>query len=143
MWGGKWLIGTFVTGSNFLAEAVGMVKLRTSHETYDGDLNAWQAITRNWDILNNGYGKLLIGVLIIWVVASVLLIKVVWKKNMSAVNSILLIMLAFLPVAWYCVTVNHSYIHYWYTFRGLAVFVFALGMIPEMLYRSGETEERL
>lgn len=142
MWGGKWLIGTFVTGSNFLAEAVGMVKLRTSHETYDGDLNAWQAITRNWDILNNGYGKLLISVLIIWVVASVLLIKVVWKKNMSAVNSILLIMLAFLPVAWYCVTVNHSYIHYWYTFRGLAVFVFALGMIPEMLYRSGETEER-
>lgn len=59
MWGGKWLIGTFVTGSNFLAEAVGMVKLRTSHETYDGNLNAWQAIIRNWDILNNGYGKLL------------------------------------------------------------------------------------
>lgn len=26
---------------------------------------------------------------------------------------------------------NHSYVHYWYTFRALSVSVFALAMIPE------------
>lgn len=142
IWGGKWIVGTLVTGRNFITEAAEMVKLRTSHETYDGNLNVWQVIARNLSILNNSYGKILIGILIIWIVVAMLLIKVVWKKNIKAANSILLVILALVPFAWYCVTVNHSYIHYWYTFRGLAVFVFALGMIPEMLYRSGEIEEK-
>lgn len=47
-----------------------------------------------------------------------------------------LAVIATMPIAWYCIVRNHSYVHYWYTFRDLSVSVFAVSMMPEVLYHS-------
>ena len=31
-----------------------------------------------------------------------------------------------MPIAWYVVTGNHSYMHFWFTYRELAILIFAI-----------------
>ena len=43
------------------------------------------------------------------------------KKNLLIFGFI-----ALLPIAWYCVVANHTIVHWFFVFRGLVVFFFAM-----------------
>ncbi len=141
MWIGKWVIGTLVVGENLFADAVGSVKLRTSGSTDYMDLRISDVIGRNMDVLNNAYGKRIV-IAGLAVVAIALVVTAALRKTIDYKKVSLLIMLSLLPMVWYCGTANHSYIHYWYTFRDLSVTVFAVTMIPEMLVQSMKAEKK-
>lgn len=140
MWAGKWIIGTVVTGENLFADAVKSVKVRTSGSTDYTELGISDVIGRNADVLNNAYGKMIVmaGLIVVVIVFSV---TAVLRKTIDYKKVFLLIMLSLIPIVWYCGTANHSYIHYWYTFRDLSVTVFAVTMIPEMLVQSMRAEK--
>lgn len=129
MWIGKWIMGSLLTEENVLLDAVGTVGFRMSSSVYEEKISRILAVIRNFYIYFNIYGFLLAGILLIWVVYWMYKYKVQNCKD----QLILMMMAAALPVIWYIATANHSYGHYWYTFRALAVSVFAVGMIPEML----------
>ena len=71
-----------------------------------------------------------------------LVVTAALRKTIDYKKVSLLIMLSLLPMVWYCGTANHSYIHYWYTFRDLSVTVFAIAMIPEMLVQLMRAEKK-
>lgn len=129
MWCGKWLVGSLLTRRNLLLDAMGTVTVRLSHEAYDEKINALLSIGRNGYIYFNLIGILLFAFLCIWILSGICR----YKKNIHG-SLLSLIITAFMPFVWYCILMNHSYMHYWYTFRSLSVTVFAIGMIPEMLY---------
>lgn len=129
MWAGKWTIGTFLTQNNIWKDAVGNVESRISTVAYGESVNRVMSVLRNLYIYFNVFGVLLAATLLFWVGIYL------WKnRGQNCMNPIVLqVMIACIPIAWYLCTANHSYIHYWYTFRSLAVSVFAIGMIPEMI----------
>lgn len=128
MWAGKWLVGSVLTGSNILLDAAGAIENRMSNTVYEEKVNRIMAVLRNGYIYFNLYGVVLALVLLGWVG------WYVWKhkRNIHASGIVLMIGIAFIPIIWYLCTANHSFSHYWFTFRSLAVSVFAIGMIPEV-----------
>lgn len=136
MWSGKWVVGSLLTGRNLFTQAFATVSLRLSHEVNHESVNAVWAALRNVYVFFNVLGVLLALILLVWIASGMFQYRK-WLKKSSAW---LLILLACMPVVWYCVTTNHSYIHYWYTFRNLSVSIFALAMIPEYLYQENKNE---
>lgn len=132
MWAGKWLIGSVLTRNNLFLDAVGAVENRMSSTVYEEKVNRIFAVLRNLYIYRNLYGVVLAGLLLIW------LVVYIWRSgrnNIEISGVILLLCIACMPAVWYMCTVNHSFSHYWFTFRSLAVSVFAVGMIPEACKR--------
>lgn len=131
MWCGKWVVGSVLTKSNLFADAFITVAYRLSNDASGKEINMVLAVLRNGYIYFNFIGIVLGLLLCIWI----------WFGSRKCKKSIpgkyqqlsALFMTMIMPITWYCVVVNHSYVHYWYTFRSLAVSVFALGMIPEVI----------
>ena len=135
IWAGKWMMGSLLTGTNLFAEALRVVSERTSHEVQDEKISVLFAILRNGYIYANLLGILLAVAVVLW--TGWFFLK--YHAAADPGSWCLYILVACGPVIWYCVAANHSYIHYWFTFRDLAVTFFALCMIPEALCRKKGT----
>lgn len=129
MWMGKWFAGSLITGENLWTNALGTVATRVSSEAYGENTGRLWAILRNGYIYFNRAGIVLAVLLFLWLGFSF------WKhrKKIAWLKIIPLIVVACIPLLWYLVASNHSYVHYWYTFRVLAVSVFALTLIPQCI----------
>ncbi|MCD8249923.1 MAG: hypothetical protein LUC60_08770 [Lachnospiraceae bacterium] len=134
MWMGKWTVGSLLTGQNLWSEGLANVLIRTSGEAYDDKVNRIFAILRNFYIYANVWGVLLAIAVLGWLIF--------WFRKYGRPAGLsrlcLLLAVACIPLVWYLLAANHSYVHYWYTFRNLAVSVFALGMIPELIKERGK-----
>lgn len=129
MWAGKWTIGSLLTKENIWMDALGTVGLRASNEISGEKAVRIMAVLRNFYIYFNLLGFLLAGLLLFWIVWQLYR----YKKQACFGRIWCLLGIACMPILWYMAAANHSYIHYWYTFRNLAVSVFAVGMIPQMM----------
>lgn len=127
MWAGKWVVGSVLTGNNILLDAAGAIGNRMSNTVYEEKVNRIMAVLRNGYIYFNLYGVVLAALLLGWIG------WYIWKhRNHICMSGIVLMTgIAFIPIVWYLCTANHSFSHYWFTFRSLSVSVFAIGMIPE------------
>jgi len=127
MWAGKWTVGSLLGGVNIWKDAVYTVGVRASSSAYEEHVSRILAVLRNFYIYFNPYGMLLWAILVVWVGAYL------WRRRKEGWDSHTMLMLAIacLPILWYLAAANHSYVHYWYSFRNLAVSVFAAGMITE------------
>ncbi len=127
MWAGKWLIGSLLTGTDFFRNAWEQSLFRTSAEN----------CTRIGAVCKN------IGVFLKWPFLLVFLTmafcyfmkfrkanklrKFLWHKEKTAVCAYMAV--ACLPVGWLCIMTNHSWEHYWFTFRTFSVTCFAVGSL--------------
>lgn len=138
MWAGKWTVGSLLTGRNVWNDAIGTIGTRMSSGVDNENVNRVLAVLRNFYLYYNVLGVLLAFIIMSWVGIQI------WKyrENVDVGQFVLLIGIACLPIVWYLLVANHSYIHYWYTFRALAVSVFAVGMIPEFFGRRKKEIER-
>ncbi|MCC8162119.1 MAG: hypothetical protein LIO86_02865 [Lachnospiraceae bacterium] len=129
MWAGKWCMATLLTEENVFADALVSVSARTALEAYDEKISRIMTVLRNFYMYANIWGILLTVAVIVWLCCSLRgqklksLLPQIWR----------LVAVACLPLLWYVLAANHSYIHYWYTFRDLAFSVFAISLIPEFL----------
>lgn len=48
------------------------------------------------------------------------------KDKKMYLKNIHFLLIAIIPFVWYMVLANHSYVHYWFTYRELAIFIFAI-----------------
>lgn len=117
MWGGKWIVATILTNENVLGEAFESVTYRTT----GGEGTAIMSVVRN-------VGAFIINpITIMTISAFIVLIYKEVKMNRYIIKldsrEKILGLVAFIPIVWDALIVNHSYIHFWFTFRSLIISV--------------------
>lgn len=130
MWMGKWCVGSVLTGENLWIKALETANMRASGTVNEAKISRIMAVLRNFYIYKGLLGTALIVIVFIWVAAGF----AVCRKRMTYRRILPYLLTACMPIVWYLLIANHSYIHYWYTFRILSVSIFALAMIPEELH---------
>lgn len=121
MWGSKWILGSLLTKENIIADALGSVLLRVGATESEVHISVLEVIMKNI-----GANKLCL-VFAILVFSIIVLYKIREKRiiELKRVN-IGILLCAILPFMWYVVISNHSYIHFWFTYRILAISIYAI-----------------
>lgn len=115
MWAGKWILGTILTDENMLKQAIERILFRSR-----GDVSEYSYI----DILKRNL-ELRKDVLIISAIFVLLCLfcSRVRRLNIDGRKLVMYLILSVIPFAWYFVVANHSYFHYFFTYRNLSIVV--------------------
>ena len=105
-WVAKWLLGTIVLGENIFRDAWQQSVYRLDVE----DFTRWDAVSQNFGMLN--FPLIIIALSLILIAIVVSFNKKGWKK------AVLFVIVGLSPYCWYFVLSNHSYQHWWFTYRG-------------------------
>lgn len=114
-WAFKWLLATLLLPGNVFADAIQQISMRTS------DIDDWtrlDALGANLKMLPWSY------IIISLAVFIVLAVRRFDSRGWTRAALLLVVML--LPYAWYFAAANHSYLHWWFTYRAQGVSVCAL-----------------
>ena len=113
----KWALASLVLGENIFADAYEVSLYRMEAEEF----TRWDAVAKNLGMINW------------WIVGIVAVVMLViglmkrWKFNYKKV--LLFVIISVMPYVWYCVLANHSYLHWWFTYRLQVVTVVSLLMM--------------
>ncbi len=130
MWLGKWIISYFVIGKESIDEIIRSISIRSGFdvsESFNGEYMSYPDI-----LIKNLYVRKNVLLLLIVIFAILMLWKMIRKKigdHIFGIADGVLLAVSILPFAWYFMMPNHSWIHYWYTFRTLSVSICALTMM--------------
>lgn len=122
MWAGKWLVGGLLTGSDLLSDALNSVSIRTSGGSGEVKFSLLEMLGKNvTTFLDNP---------LIWVgicFTLILLILGLIKGERKTLGRDLTVFggISLLPFTWYLGTGNHSYMHFWFTYKELCITAFA------------------
>lgn len=136
MWAGKWICAWMFGGLNLFGEVLGKILERTSNVgELKESLNAWLVIGKNVQVLLR-WPYLLIAALF---AGSCLALWLRSDRRLPDrglfLKSLPYLICAALPVVWIGLTANHSWVHYWYTYRELSVTALAGAVwIMELLF---------
>ena len=82
------------------------------------EFTRWEAVTTNFGMLN---------LCMIGIAAVVLLLSVIIKRQkISYKKAVLFLIIGLMPYVWYFLLANHSYLHWWFTYRLQAITVVCL-----------------
>ena len=124
MWATKWLLGSMVLGKNILADAAGKVADRTSGEALGLSVGVPEVAERLIGLYTQPFMKkmLLLAVLFAAWVVLVACVRGRRKQILYRVGKYaVLLCVSMIPVVWLLALRNHTFIHYWFTYRNLAV----------------------
>lgn len=131
-WASKWILCWLVLDINVFEEVIKQIFIRINNVVVD-DAGTSLQVTRALAVLGNIYAlatpmplDVLIKVVLV-LLTGVLLISRYYpgdKKNDFLAQ---LLFIGGLPFWWYGFIVNHSYIHFWFTYRSLLVSVLCFG----------------
>lgn len=125
MWSGKWIVATLFTKDNIIISAVEAFKVRSSTHQGDTNFSYIDALIRNIGVYKSrAFAVIFVVAVLIWLLRITLTRKTIYTGRQQTITMILLCVM--LPFGWYMITINHSYIHYWFTFRELAVSIYGM-----------------
>lgn len=131
MWAQKWILYTIFTGDNLIADGIRSVLLRSGRDVMGEQRGYLDAVGKNIAVMSK-YPYLLVCAAA--VVALFVMRKRAERSSFSSGAFAAYLYIAALPFGWYMISVNHSYIHSFMTYRGLGVTVFAmLAVVWELL----------
>jgi hypothetical protein len=110
----KWVLASLILGQNVLADAYEVSLYRMDTEDY----TRWDALSRNF--------KMIPLWMIIVAVAVLIVIDVVRHKRLNCKKALAYLLVGVMPLVWYLLLSNHSYIHWWFTYRLLAITITCL-----------------
>ena len=116
----KWIIASIILNNNEIVIAIEQFLSKTT--TLED--NRLQAIYNNLSLYFNKF--VICGLLIFLAIYIILIVKKKQYKNINYKNIAILIIIGILPYIWYIVLSNHSYIHFWFTYRIQAITMMAL-----------------
>lgn len=120
-WATKWVIATIVLKQNVISKALSQVLSRTSSEVGELEISKIDALKKNTDLLFDGFViKLFIIALIIWLILFII------SKRQNIIDILPILLISVYPILWYIILANHSYMHFWFTYRSLGVTLFAV-----------------
>lgn len=131
MWGSKWVLNSIFTNGNIFENVRAEIEIRLSNtgeaqETF----TAGMVLERNYDVIKQFPFHLLWIAFLIVVVFCYIVGK--RRKKIEKINHNQLLNLvpwfglSIIPLAWIAVMGNHSWVHYWFTYRELSVTVLGL-----------------
>lgn len=110
----KWALASLVLGQNIFVDAYGVSLYRMGTE----DFSRWEALTKNLGMLNWW--------IVCIVVAILLIFNLIKHQKFHYQRMLLFLIIALMPYVWYLLLANHSYVHWWFTYRLQAVSVVSL-----------------
>lgn len=121
MWALKWIIGSMITGKNVIEDAAQQVVYRTSSVVSDTVVT----LSRLFHELQYSARQYT------WILAMVLLTiyfiyRAIKIKKLNLNMILCFVIISIYPVAWYLAMKNHSFGHHWFTYRELAISIYAL-----------------
>ena len=126
LWVTKWLYGTLFSDANVFASAIDALRYRTSEFVRNKPpISRADAIQKNVAIFGNKplYRGVAAAILLFGIVRQAL------SKGLSSLAqpcSLVFLMIALIPFAWWAIAPNHAYVHPWFTHRSLSVAVFSV-----------------
>lgn len=110
----KWGLATLVSGYNVFTDAIDTGLYRLGAD----DFTRWDAVSQNFKMLNLP--------MIVTAILSVMILMVVGQHKFNWKKAILFLLVGLAPYLWYLVLSNHSYVHWWFTYRLQAITVMCL-----------------
>ncbi len=125
MWGAKWVIGSLLTGSDIIANALSSVASRTGMEASRvGEITVIDVFVRNFKMIDN-LPFIMLAIAAVVIEAVFIAVKGIPFKK-AVIQALPFLLIACMPFAWQIVASNHSYEHAWFTFRAYMITAFAL-----------------
>ena len=122
LWGGgfaltfltKWALASLILGQNIFADAYEVSLYRMEAEEF----TRWDAVTKNFDMLD------------LWMIGIatvvLLLLSIIKRLKINHKRVVLFLIIGLMPYVWYLLLANHSYLHWWFTYRLQAITVVCL-----------------
>ena len=124
-WVSKWILATWLTGTNVLADALSISKYRINGDV--GAEIAGRSSITVWDSLYANLSKCPLGLILPMLV--VLAITACFAFNKKGVKiAVAYVFVSLFPILYYIVIANQTYVHCWFTYRALIVTVASLLM---------------
>lgn len=125
MWMGKWTVATLVLHQNIYLDAFQQIILRTNDEVKNLDLTYSLVLNKNLELLQRlPYALLFYIPLAVKIPAMVSHLIQDWKAFLQ--KFLLTLCFILFPLIWILVLRNHSFMHYFYTYRILIIASFAI-----------------
>lgn len=122
IWGMKWVMATVVLKDNIIKDAILSVLYRFSSTSGDSGVvetfSRWDVLINNLSMLNNRFFIFGMIVFVLIIFLHILRNKQIYI-NKGLIMKVILTML--LPIGWIWVLANHSYVHYWMTYKNFVV----------------------
>lgn len=123
IWGAKWIIGSWITGTNIVSDAINQMFIRTTGSTWKGmELTVSNIVSFVFVALK---ARHLLIPLVILVLVALLTYSLCMKNSKTFIENSWLLFIACMPLVWYFVLREHSIQHGWFTWRALVVTLFA------------------
>lgn len=136
-WAEKWLLGSLVLRENVFANAWTSIQLRSSHETVGEHITYLATLKNNLQAYSLRTWQVLGLVLVVGALVLAVRRRTLTRSRLLAVLPLAVI--ACMPFVWYFFTQNHSYIHYGFTHKELAITIFAGACVLCGLCRKEDT----
>ncbi len=126
MWALKWIIGGLLTSENIINNALSSAAFRISNSNASGmSISLLDVFNRNFEQLESPVGLIALIYMIFLVITLIAHIKAISSHD-QILCGLLFIFVGIMPIVWYAILSNHSYIHSFFTYRELTISVFAL-----------------
>lgn len=123
MWVQKWILCTILTGEDLIADGIHSILIRSSRIVMEKRIGYWETVRNNIGALAK-YPYVLV-----FFAAFILVLFLCKKENKNTFSKaafITYMYIAVLPFCWYAISMNHSYIHSFMTYKSLGITVFAI-----------------
>ena len=121
MWASKWVISSILLNENIVAYSLNKLLFRTSNVEFA----RMDAILMNLSVYRHKSYLIIFALIAIYYAKRFIDLKErISLGNLKGALPFLLV--AMLPFVWYLFASNHSYIHFWFTYRELVIFFFAI-----------------
>ena len=122
MWAAKWVIGTILTGTDMIGDAIHQATIWSSSDI--GRLQMYfEALLRNCG------AAVQISVAFYILYMMVRIFRILRRRRYSIKPFIVYLLIMIAPFVWYFITVKHAYVHYWFTYRNMGMSVLALHLV--------------
>lgn len=123
MWAGKWILGSIVTGNNIIENAFSAILNRTSSvSTSDQQIISFAKVIKR-QLLASQHSIFYIVLLLL--ICS-FIYQIIKKRRYPLSYVLVYLIIGIYPFIWYFVLKNHSYIHFWFTYRELSITIYAI-----------------
>lgn len=137
MWAAKWLVVTIFTDPDMISNVLSQITLRTSDVANKEQITFGDVMEGNFEKFNELFIQILGAAVLLM---SVIIGKFKKPSKEQVVCTVLLCIVALVPVVWLSVLANHAYIHSHFTYRNLSGMFFAI-LIAIQVIKGHTTQE--
>lgn len=120
MWTGKWIMGSIIIRENLIQDAFQSIHFRISSNAFGRKIKYRDVIE---SVMNVSWKYICSALILICIL---FMFKTINSKKLDFKHLLEFIVIGIFPFGWYLILKNHTFIHYWFTYREMAVTIFAI-----------------